>query len=94
MTRTLALLVLAAQLADLAMMGLAVRAQGIGGELGPLGALYVAGGFGAVALAKCAAIGAAALILARLSPRYQRPLALLVATVGVFGAASGLVALI
>lgn len=38
MTPTLVLLVAAAQLADLATFGLAVRAQGIGGEIGPLGA--------------------------------------------------------
>jgi hypothetical protein len=92
-TRLLVLLVVASQLADVATFGLAVRAQGIGGELGPLAGLYTSGGFGAVALAKCAAIGVAALILLRLSPRYQRPLALLVATVGVFGAATGLVAI-
>ncbi len=93
MTRTLVLLVVAAQLADLALFGLAVPRVGIGAEIGPFRVLYVAGGFGAVAMAKGAAIGATVLILARLSARYQRPLALLVATVGVVGAASGLVAL-
>jgi hypothetical protein len=90
MTRTLALLVITAQLADLALMGLAVRAQGIGGEIGPLRAVYLAGGFGAVAAAKVAAIVVVLAILARLR---SRRLALLVATVGVVGAASGLVAL-
>jgi hypothetical protein len=89
-TRLLVLLVVASQLADVATFGLAVRAQGIGGELGPLAGLYTSGGFGAVALAKCAAIGVALAILARLR---SRRLALLVATVGVFGAATALVAL-
>jgi hypothetical protein len=71
MTRILVLLVVASQLADVATFGLAVRAQGIGGELGPLAGLYTSGGFGAVALAKCAAIGVALGLLAWLGRRLR-----------------------
>ncbi len=87
MTPRLLLLVLTAQLADLCLFGLAASRVGIGGESGPLGPVYVAGGFGAVALAKLAATGAMLAILARL--RSQR-LALLAAGMGVFGAATAL----
>ena len=124
MTRTLTLLVVAAQLADVATFGLAVRAQGIGGESGigivaPMVPLYEWGGFGAVALAKVAAIVVVLAILAAYDRRTAalaqsverrveaaevagsrpaggttRTLALAVATVGVFGAATGLVAIL
>jgi hypothetical protein len=91
---TLLLLALTAQLEDLATFGLVVRAQGIGGEIGPLRLLYAVGGFDAVALAKCAAIGVIVWMLGRLSARHQRPLALLVALLGVFGAATNVWALV
>ena len=95
MSRTLVLLVVTAQCADLMTFGLAVSRVGIGGELGPFRALYVAGGFGAVAVAKLAATGVMLAILRWLNGRYiqPRPFALLAATVGVIGAASGLATL-
>ena len=66
-----------------------------GGELGPLGAVYQLGGFGAVALAKLVAIGVALAILALHQRRtgHGRWLALLVATVGIFGALTNTLAI-
>ena len=88
MTRLAVLLVVTAQLADLAMLGLA---QGHGTEVGPLAPLLASGGYGAVVVAKCVAIAAMLAILARLR---SRRLALLAATAGVIGAATGLAALV
>jgi hypothetical protein len=90
------LLLITAQLADLATFGLAARAQGIAGEVGPLRVLYLMGGFGAVALAKLAGLLAMVVILEIYSRRtgHGRWLAILVACMGVFGALTNVVALL
>lgn len=95
MTRPI-LLAVTGQLADLATFGMAVRAKGIGGEIGPLSALYVAGGFGAVALAKLVALALLLGILAAYSrcTGSSRRVALLVATVGVLGAIANTLAVL
>ena len=85
------------QVADLATFNLAVRAFGPSGELGPLGAVYEAGGIAAVAITKLAVVFAIMTVL-RWYPwrRFttQRRLALLVAVVGLIGAATNIFALV
>ncbi len=90
------LLLITAQLADLATFGLAVHALGIAGEVGPLRVLYRMGGFGAVALAKLVALGVMIAILELYSRRtgHGRWLAILAATMGVFGALTNVLALL
>jgi hypothetical protein len=95
LSRIALLLVITAQLADLATFGIAARLMGPAGELGPLRFVYSAGGFDAVAATKLAAVGAMLTILAlyeRLvgSPRH---LALLVSVAGVLGAATNVLAI-
>ena len=92
MTVRLALLVITAQLADLALMGLAL---GHGTEVGPLAPLLASGGYGAVALVKVAGMAAMLAILALYQRRtgHGRRLALLAGWAGVVGAASGLAAI-
>ena len=90
------LLLITAQLADLATFGLAVHTLGIADEVGPLRTVYRMGGFGAVALAKLAALGVMIAILEIYSRRtgHGRWLAILVAAMGVFGALTNILALL
>jgi hypothetical protein len=90
------LLLITAQLADLATFGLAVRESGIGGELGPLRIAYYVGGFGAVACAKLIAVAVMLVIIQLYSRRTGggRWLALVVAVMGVFGALTNVIALL
>ncbi len=90
------LLLITAQLADLATFGLAVRTHGIADEVGPLRMVYLVGGFGGVALAKLAALGVMIAILEIYSRRtgHGRWLAILVAAMGVFGALTNILALV
>lgn len=88
MTLRLVMLVVTAQLADLATMGLALRRDPTGEANPAMVALLGWGGFGVVALAKVAAIVALLVIMARLR---SRRLALFVAAVGIFGAATNVV---
>ena len=91
------LLLAAAQFVDLFTFGLAVDKWGPSGELGPLGLVYAHAGIFAVAIVK---IGIVAIVLTVLA-RYPwqraatpRRLALIVATIGVFGAFTNVAALI
>ena len=91
---TLVLLALC-QLADLITFSWAVEAYGPAGELGPLGIVYRAGGFWAVAVVKAGLIGIVMLVLARYpwqSLATRRRLALIVAAIGAFGAFTNLLA--
>lgn len=90
------LLVVAAQLADLATFGITASLIGASGEIGPLGSLYRSGGFAAVALAKSTAILAmvAMLVIYGKRTRRGRWLALAVAAAGLFGALTNVIALL
>ena len=90
------LVLITAQLADLATFGLAVRVLGIADEIGPLRLVYRMGGFGAVAFAKLVAVAAMIAILELYSRRtgHGRWLAILVAMMGVFGAVTNILALL
>ena len=90
------LLLVTAQLADLATFGLAVRESGIGGEVGPLRILYYVGGFGAVACAKLIGVAVMMVIIQLYSRRTGggRWLALVVAVMGILGAMTNVVALL
>ncbi len=84
------LLLVLAQLTDLATFALAVRAYGPGPEIGPLGRIYELGGLPAVALMKIGGIG---LMLALIGGWARRTgggrwLILAAAWTGVFGAAT------
>lgn len=90
------LLVVTAQLLDLATFGIAAHVAGPAGELGPLRSIYLAGGFAPVVLTKLLGISAVLCIFAlweRLVGS-ARGIALLVAAVGVFGAATNLVGIV
>jgi len=88
LARLTILLVVVAQLADLASFGMVVRALGPAGELGPLGAVYASGGFPPVAAVKLLGVLAVFIILALYARRVGSPrrLGLIVAGIGVFGA--------
>ena len=90
------LVLITAQLADLATFGLAVRVLGIADEIGPLRMVYHLGGFGAVAFAKLLAVAIMIAILEIYSRRtgHGRWLAILVAMMGVFGALTNILALL
>ncbi len=90
------LVLITAQLADLATFGLAVRVLGIADEIGPLRVVYRMGGFGAVAFAKLLAVAVMIAILEIYSRRtgHGRWLAILVAAMGVFGAITNILALL
>ena len=96
LARLTVLLVVAAQLADLATFGIVARIVGPHGELGPLGRVYAAGGFGPVAAAKILALLAVMCIFALYSRRVGSPrrLALVVALVGLIGAATNVLGII
>ncbi len=93
LARVTVLLVVAAQLADLATFGMAARVAGPSGELGPLGTVYEVGGFGPVAAAKILALLAVMCIFALYTRRVGSPrrLALIVAGVGLFGALTNVI---
>ena len=88
LARVTVLLVITAQLADLATFGMVARIAGPEGELGPLGEVYASGGFAPVAAAKLLALLAVMVIFALYTRRVGSPrrLALMVAGVGLFGA--------
>ena len=88
LARVTVLLVIAAQLVDLASFGLVARLLGPAGEVGPLGEVYAAGGFAPVAATKILGLLAVMCILALYTRRVGSPrrLALMVAAVGLFGA--------
>ena len=90
------LVLIAAQLADLATFGLAVRVLGIADEIGPLRVVYSMGGFGAVAFAKLLAVAVMIAILEIYSRRtgHGRWLAIIVAAMGVLGAITNILALL
>ena len=90
------LLLVTAQLADLATFGLAVRESGIGGEAGPLRIVYVMGGFGAVAFAKLIGVAVMIVIIQLYSRRTGggRWLAIVVAVMGILGALTNVRALV
>lgn len=90
------LVLITAQLADLATFGLAVRVLGIADEIGPLRMVYHLGGFGAVAFAKLLAVAVMIAILEIYSRRtgHGRWLAILVAMIGVFGALTNVLAIL
>ena len=96
LARVTVLLVIAAQLIDLATFGLAVRVAGPAGELGPLGGVYAAGGFAPVAMTKLLALLAVLVIFTLYTRRVGSPrrLALMVAVVGLFGAATNVFGLL
>jgi hypothetical protein len=94
--RVVVLLVIGAQLADLASFGMVARALGPAGELGPLGAVYAAGGFVPVAAVKLLGLAAALCLLAlydRIVGSPRRP-ALVVAAIGLLGAATNLASIL
>jgi hypothetical protein len=88
LARLTILLVVVAQLADLASFGIVARALGPAGELGPLGAVYASGGFPPVAAVKLLGVLAVFIVLALYGRRVGSPrrLALVVAGIGLFGA--------
>lgn len=88
LARVTVLLVVGAQLADLASFGMVARVAGSAGELGPLGAVYASGGFAPVAAAKLLGLLAVMVIFALYTRRVGSPhrLALMTAGVGLFGA--------
>jgi hypothetical protein len=90
------LLMVTAQLADLATFGIAAAHVGVSGEIGPLGDLYRSGGFAPVAMAKALAIGAMFTMVSIYWRRtgHGRWLALLVAGVGLFGALTNVLAMV
>jgi hypothetical protein len=91
------LLLLAAQFIDLFTFGMAVDKYGPSGELGPLGMVYAHAGIFAVALVKMGLVAVVLTVLARYPwqrAATPRRLALIVATIGVFGAFTNVAALI
>jgi hypothetical protein len=89
------LLVVICQLADLVTFNVAVATFGPSGELGPLGLVYRAGGFWAVALVKISLITVVATVLVRYPwqrLRTRRKIALLVGVVGLLGALTNVLA--
>lgn len=87
----------AAQLLDLVTFAFAVERWGIQGELGPLGMVYSAGGYWAVAVVKVVMI--AFVMLAMVSYRWRNPatpwrIGLVAGLVGAFGAATNVAALL
>ncbi len=95
-TRLTLLLVVAAQLLDLATFGIAAHVAGPAGELGPLRSIYLSGGFAPVVLTKMLGLAAVLCIFAlweRLVGS-ARAIALLVAAVGIFGAATNLLGIV
>ncbi|MGC8634496.1 MAG: hypothetical protein ACP5VP_07515 [Candidatus Limnocylindrales bacterium] len=90
------LLLVTAQLADLATFGLAVRTLGIGGEIGPLRIVYRMAGFGGVAVAKLVAVLVMIVILELYSRRTGggRWLAVVVAAMGILGALTNVLSLL
>ena len=88
LARVTVLLVIAAQLVDLASFGLVARMLGPAGEVGPLGEVYAAGGFGPVAATKILGLLAVMCIFALYTRRVGSPrrLALMVVVIGLFGA--------
>ncbi len=90
------LLLVTAQLADLATFGLAVRESGIGGEAGPLRIAYRMGGFGAVASAKLIGVLVMIAVIQLYSRRTGggRWLAIVVAVMGILGALTNVLALL
>ena len=87
----------AAQLLDLVTFAFAVDRWGIQGELGPLGIVYAAAGYWAVAAVKSAMIGL--VMVAMVAYRWQNPatpwrIGLVAALVGAFGAATNVAALL
>ena len=88
-------LVILAQLADLVTFNFAVETFGPSGELGPLGLVYRAGGFWAVAVVKLGLIGIVMAVLARYPWQRlatRRRIALIVAAIGAFGAFTNVMA--
>lgn len=86
----------AAQLLDLVTFAYAVDKWGIQGELGPLGMVYEAAGYWAVAAVKIATIGL--VMLAMVAFRWQNSatpwrIGLVAAAIGAFGAATNVAAL-
>ena len=91
------LLVALCQMADLITFSFAVAEHGPAGELGPLGLVYRAGGFWAVALVKLCIVGIVLAVLSRYPWRRtatRRHVALIVAIIGVFGAFTNVVAFV
>ena len=91
---TLLLLALC-QLADLITFNFAVETFGPGGELGPLGLVYEAAGFIGVAVVKLGLIAVVMAVLARYPWQRlatRRRMALIVATIGVIGAFTNVLA--
>ena len=89
------LLVVLCQLADLVTFNFAVETFGPSGELGPLGLVYRAGGFWAVAIVKLGLIAAVLAVLARYPWQRlatRRRVALIVAAIGAFGALTNVLA--
>lgn len=90
------LLLVTAQLADLATFGITVRALGIGGEIGPLRIVYRMAGFGGVAVAKLIAVAVMIVILELYSRRTGggRWLAVVAAAMGILGALTNVLSLL
>jgi hypothetical protein len=91
------LVLAAAQALDLVTFAFAVARWGIQGELGPLGMVYEAAGYWAVAAVKIATI--AGVMLAMVAFRWQNEatpwrLGMIAAAIGTFGAASNVLALL
>ena len=91
------LVLAAAQILDLVTFAFAVDRWGIQGELGPLGVVYAAAGYWAVAAIKAATI--ASVMLAMVLFRWQNPatpwrIGLIAAAIGAFGAATNVAALL
>lgn len=86
-----------AQLLDLVTFAFAVEKWGIQGELGPLGLVYEAAGYWAVATVKTVTI--ALVMLAMVSVRWQNAatpwrVGIIAAAIGAFGAATNVAALL
>jgi hypothetical protein len=96
LARVTVLLVVAAQLVDLASFGMVARIAGPAGELGPLGNVYEAGGFAPVAAAKILGLLAVLVIFSLYTRRVGSPrrLALVVAGIGLFGAVTNVVGIL
>ena len=91
------LVLAAAQLLDLVTFAFAVDRWGIQGELGPLGAVYQAAGYWAVAVVKVVMIGLVMLAMVRFpwqNPATPWRVGLIAAAVGAFGAATNVAALL
>jgi hypothetical protein len=96
LARVTVLLVVVAQLADLASFGMVARLAGPEGELGPLGDVYAVGGFAPVAATKLLGLLAVMVIFALYTRRVGSPrrLALMVAGVGLLGALTNVAGLL